>query len=42
MAVWSTAQEKLGLWVDMEGMAIRLAQRKLEDLLQRLTSWPPE
>ena len=35
------AQEFLGLSLDTEDM-VRLTQRKLEDLRQRLVKWPPE
>ena len=32
----------LGLWVDTEDVTVRLPQRKVEGLRQRLASWPPE
>ena len=38
----STAQEVLGRWLDTEDMTVRLPQRKLEDLRQRLANWLPE
>lgn len=38
----STAQEIPELWVDTGDMMIRLPQRKLEDLRQRLANWPTE
>ena len=38
MTGWSTAQEILGLWVDMEDVTVGLPQRKLEDLRHRLAS----
>lgn len=38
---WPIAQEILRLWVDTEDKAMGLPRRKLEDLRQRLESWPP-